>query len=197
MHVPAARRTNPLPTTRGYAVEPAPMSGTGPPVPGRAVRVGTVSMPREPPMPLRSAVCEQFREQAHPDSSASTSLLYYLRMNATIPRREEPIDDVVTLAVEVLRILADSTRLRIATLLIDDELSVSDLAGAVKRPVPGVSQHLAKMRLAHLVATRKQGTTVLYRIDDEHIRQLVLDTTRHVEHLLSDRPAHHEPRSHA
>jgi DNA-binding transcriptional ArsR family regulator len=107
-------------------------------------------------------------------------------MNAIIASSAEQVDDVVTLAVEVLRILADPTRLRIATLLIDAELSVSDLAEAVRRPVPGVSQHLA---------TRKQGTTVLYRIDDEHIRQLVLDTTRHVEHLLSDRPAHHEPRT--
>jgi len=78
-------------------------------------------------------------------------------MNATIPRPEDPSDDVVTLAVEVLRILADSTRLRIATLLIDAELSVSDLAVAVKRPVPGVSQHLAKMRLAHLVTRASRG----------------------------------------
>ncbi len=101
-------------------------------------------------------------------------------------------DDVVTLAVEVLRILADATRLRIAVQLLDGELSVTELAEAVDRPVPGVSQHLAKMRLARLVATRREGTTVRYRIDDEHIRQLVLDTTRHVEHLLSDRPAHHE-----
>jgi DNA-binding transcriptional ArsR family regulator len=101
-------------------------------------------------------------------------------------------DDVVTLAVEVLRILADPTRLRIAVLLLNAELSVSELADAVQRPVAGVSQHLAKMRLAHLVATRREGTTVRYRIDDEHIRQLVLDTTRHVEHLLFDRPAHHE-----
>lgn len=101
-------------------------------------------------------------------------------------------DDVVTLAVEVLRILADPTRLRIAVLLLTAELSVSELADAVQRPVAGVSQHLAKMRLAHLVATRREGTTVRYRIDDEHIRQLVLDTTRHVEHLLFDRPAHHE-----
>lgn len=116
-------------------------------------------------------------------------------MHASIGSESEPVDDVVTLAVEVLRILADSTRLRIAMLLIDAELSVNEMAEAVRRPVPGVSQHLAKMRLAHLVATRKQGTTVLYRIDDEHIRQLVLDTTRHVEHLLSDRPAHHEPRA--
>ncbi len=102
-------------------------------------------------------------------------------------------DDVVTLAVEVLRILADPTRLRIAALLLDRELSVSELAEQVGRPVPGVSQHLAKMRLAHLVATRREGTTVHYRIVDEHIRQLVLDTTRHVEHLICDRPAHHEP----
>lgn len=153
------------------------------------------SVPVRPvPVGLWTAVCEQFREHAHADSFTTSRLLYYLRMNATIPRPEDPSDDVVTLAVEVLRILADSTRLRIATLLIDAELSVSDLAVAVKRPVPGVSQHLAKMRLAHLVSTRKQGTTVLYRIDDEHIRQLVLDTTRHVEHLLSDRPAHHESR---
>lgn len=94
--------------------------------------------------------------------------------------------------MEVLRILADPTRLRIAALVLDHELSVGEIAEAVQRPVPGVSQHLAKMRLAHLVNTRREGTSVRYRIDDEHIRQLVLDTVRHVEHLLSDRPAHHE-----
>jgi len=116
-------------------------------------------------------------------------------MNASVRGRapgSDPDDDVVTLAVEVLRILADPTRLRLATRLLAAELSVTELAEVVGRPVPGVSQHLAKMRLAHLVTTRREGTTVRYRIDDEHIRQLVLDTTRHVEHLLSDRPAHHE-----
>jgi DNA-binding transcriptional ArsR family regulator len=124
-------------------------------------------------------------------------VFYCLRMNASSRVARLPLapidDDVVTLAVEVLRILADPTRLRIAALLLDRELSVSELAEQVARPVPGVSQHLAKMRLAHLVATRREGTTVHYRIVDEHIRQLVLDTTRHVEHLISDRPAHHEP----
>lgn len=109
---------------------------------------------------------------------------------ASAPRSLD--EDVVTLAVEVLRILADATRLRIAVLLIEAELSVTELAEAVGRPVPGVSQHLAKMRLARIVATRREGTTVRYRIDDDHIRQLVLDTTRHVEHLLFDRPTHHE-----
>ena len=100
-------------------------------------------------------------------------------------------DDVVTLAVEVLRMLADPTRLQIAGLLLDDEKSVSQLATELDKPVPGVSQHLAKMRMARLVTTRKQGTSVLYRVENGHVRQLVIDTIGHVEHLLDDAPAHH------
>lgn len=102
-------------------------------------------------------------------------------------------DDVITLAVEVLRVLADPTRLRLAGELLDEELSVSELAARLDRPVTGVSQHLAKMRMAHLVMTRRQGTSVLYRVENGHIRQLVIDTIGHVEHLLEEVPAHHRP----
>jgi DNA-binding transcriptional ArsR family regulator len=100
-------------------------------------------------------------------------------------------DDVVTLAVEVLRMLADPTRLQIAGLLLDDEKSVSQLATELDKPVPGISQHLAKMRMARLVTTRKQGTSVLYRVENGHVRQLVIDAIGHVEHLLDDVPVHH------
>ncbi|NNG40753.1 helix-turn-helix transcriptional regulator [Flexivirga sp. ID2601S] len=100
-------------------------------------------------------------------------------------------DDVVNLAVEVLRVLADPTRLQLAGLLLDDEESVSDLAATLGKPGPAVSQHLAKMRMARLVTTRKQGTSVLYRVENGHVRQLVIDTIGHVEHLLDDIPAHH------
>jgi DNA-binding transcriptional ArsR family regulator len=100
-------------------------------------------------------------------------------------------DDVVTLAVEVLRVLADPTRLQLAGLLLDEEQSVSQLAATLDKPVPGVSQHLAKMRMARLVTTRKQGTSVLYRVENGHVRQLVIDTIGHVEHLLDVVPAHH------
>ena len=49
------------------------------------------------------------------------------------------------------------------------------------------------MRMARLVTTRKQGTSVLYRIENGHVRQLVVDTIGHVEHLLDQVPAHHRP----
>ncbi|HMM94978.1 metalloregulator ArsR/SmtB family transcription factor [Phycicoccus sp.] len=106
---------------------------------------------------------------------------------------EPPVwgDDVVTLAVEVLRMLADPTRLQLAGLLLDDERSVTELAEALERPVPAVSQHLAKLRLARLVTSRRQGQTVLYRVENGHVRQLVVDTVGHVEHLLDRAPADH------
>ena len=97
----------------------------------------------------------------------------------------------MTLAVDVLRVLADPTRLQLAGLLLDEEQSVSQLAATLDKPVPGVSQHLAKMRMARLVTTRKQGTSVLYRVENGHVRQLVVDTIGHVEHLLDVVPPHH------
>lgn len=100
-------------------------------------------------------------------------------------------DEVVSLAVEVLQVLADSTRLRIAGLLLDGELSVGQIAEALERPVPGISQHLARMRLARVVNSRKQGTSVYYRIENDHVQQLVQDTIGHVEHLIDAVPAHH------
>ena len=115
---------------------------------------------------------------------------YYLRMNASTQPAVWP-EDVVGLAVEVLRVLADPTRLQLAGLLLDEERSVSQLAAALDHPVPGTSQHLAKLRMARLVTTRRQGNSVLYRVENGHVRQLVVDTIGHVEHLLDAVPAHH------
>lgn len=100
-------------------------------------------------------------------------------------------EDVVALAVEVLRVLADPTRLQLAGLMLEEEKSVSQLATDLDRPVPAISQHLAKLRMARLVTTRRQGTSVLYRVENGHVRQLVIDTIGHVEHLLDAVPAHH------
>ena len=46
-----------------------------------------------------------------------------------------------------------------------------------------VSQHLAKLRLARVVATRQEGTRVFYRLMDEHARQLVADAIFQAEVL--------------
>lgn len=97
----------------------------------------------------------------------------------------------VELAVEVFAMLADATRVRIVLALTDGELAVNDLAERVGKSAAAVSQHLAKLRLARVVATRQEGTRVFYRLTNEHARQLVADAIFQAEHQLGGTPAHH------
>ena len=99
--------------------------------------------------------------------------------------------EYVELAVEVFAILADATRIRIILALRDTELAVNHLAETVSKSQASVSQHLAKLRLAHIVTTRREGTRVFYRLANEHARQLVADAIFQAEHALEGVPAHH------
>lgn len=103
----------------------------------------------------------------------------------------EPDSQYVELAVEVFTMLADATRVRIILALRDGELSVNHLADIVDKSPAAVSQHLAKLRLARIVATRSEGTRVFYRLENEHARQLVTDAIFQAEHTLGGTPAHH------
>lgn len=87
--------------------------------------------------------------------------------------------------------LADATRVRVLWALVDRELSVNDLADHIGKPAPSVSQHLAKLRMARLVSTRRAGTTIYYSLENEHVRQLVVDAVYNAEHAGPGIPPHH------
>ena len=96
------------------------------------------------------------------------------------------------LAAEVFRMLADSTRVRLLWAMLDMELSVNELADLVGKPAPSVSQHLAKLRMARLVRTRRVGTQVFYRVENDHVARLVRDAVFNAEHAGPDVPRHHQ-----
>ena len=100
-------------------------------------------------------------------------------------------DDHVDLAVEVFRMLADGTRIRILWALIGRELSVNELAAQVGKQPAAVSQHLAKLRMTRVVQTRREGTTVFYRLENDHVARLVTDAIRNAEHAGPGVPGHH------
>ena len=113
-------------------------------------------------------------------------------MNADSVRGRPRIDDdQAALIVEVFRMLADSTRVQVLWALADHELSVNELAEHVSKPAPSVSQHLAKLRMARLVRTRRAGTTIYYSLENEHVRQLVTDAVFNAEHAGPGIPQHH------
>ena len=67
------------------------------------------------------------------------------------------------------RALADPKRLCVLESLAEGELSVRELSTRVGCQVPNMSQHLAVLRSAGLVATRREGSTIYYRLSDPRV----------------------------
>lgn len=63
---------------------------------------------------------------------------------------------------EILKALADDTRLRIIMLLQERPLSVNELANVLEVSQPNVSKHLAKLRLTGILGDRREGMNVFY-----------------------------------
>ncbi|OZB41498.1 MAG: hypothetical protein B7X48_00300 [Acidiphilium sp. 34-60-192] len=78
-------------------------------------------------------------------------------------------------ASDLLKSLANPHRLMILSQLSQGERSVGDLAAALDLRVSTMSQHLALLRRSGLVATRRDGQTMHYRIDDPD-GQRILET---------------------
>jgi ArsR family transcriptional regulator len=71
----------------------------------------------------------------------------------------------------ISRALADAKRLCVIELLATGERSVSDLSREASCQIPNMSQHLAVLRSAGLVASRREGSTVYYRLRDPRIME--------------------------
>lgn len=79
-----------------------------------------------------------------------------------------------TAAAALLRLLANERRLLVLCMLASSgEASVGALCAHAGLSQPAMSQHLAKLRDDGLVATRRAGTTVYYRIVDPRIGVLL------------------------
>ena len=80
------------------------------------------------------------------------------------------IDDAArSRAAAIARALADPKRLCVVERLAPGEQSVSDLSREVGCQVPNMSQHLSVLRSAGLVTSRREGSTVFYRLADERV----------------------------
>jgi DNA-binding transcriptional ArsR family regulator len=104
------------------------------------------------------------------NSDIVDDVLDYLPVSADVDRERY---------AAVGRALADPKRLCVLESLAIGELSVSDLSTRVGCQVPNMSQHLAVLRHAGLVTSRRDGTTILYRLADPR----VLDAYRLIQDL--------------
>ena len=83
---------------------------------------------------------------------------------------------------ELFSALSDASRIRLISLLIEGEKSVSALAEELKMTESAVSHQLRGLRQMHLVRARKHGRQVFYSLDDDHVTKLFSMGLDHVEH---------------
>ena len=76
-------------------------------------------------------------------------------------------------AARLLAALGQTKRLMALCRLLDQEMSVGALAEAVGLGQSALSQHLARLRDLGIVATRRDGQTIYYRLESENARRII------------------------
>src|ERR1700754_1343732 len=87
----------------------------------------------------------------------------------------------------LFKALADATRLRILGLLLTGEVCVCHIHESLKIPQPKASRHLAYLRKAGLVETRRDGLWVHYRMASRS-NQVIAAVEDAVRHALAHSP---------
>ncbi|MEY7999374.1 ArsR/SmtB family transcription factor [Clostridium sp. Mt-5] len=83
---------------------------------------------------------------------------------------------------ELFKVLGDFTRIKIIYALFKKELCVCDIAEILQMSQSAISHQLRILKTSRLVKFRREGKSVYYSLDDEHINRLFNAGLEHVEH---------------
>jgi ArsR family transcriptional regulator len=82
---------------------------------------------------------------------------------------------VLELKAEILKALAEPTRLKILECLRDGEKCICEIVPAINGEQSNISRHISLMQKSHLVTTRKDGVKVMVKVRDARVFE-ILDT---------------------
>ncbi len=94
-----------------------------------------------------------------------------------------PQDDLIFEIAELFKVFGDSTRMKIISSLLEDELCVGDIAVLTNSTPSAISHQLRVLKQAKLVKYRKEGKIVYYSLDDEHVREIYEKGREHIEEV--------------
>ena len=100
-----------------------------------------------------------------------------------MPHNARPIHEA---KAALFKVLGHPARVRILELLSGGELSVGSLQAELGLDSGGTSQHLAALRQAGLVTSRREGTSVFYRVADKEVFSLLEAGRAVITHRLAD-----------
>ena len=92
-----------------------------------------------------------------------------------------PEDEKLYDLAELFKVLGDTTRMKIIYALFQEEMCVCDIADLLNMTQSAISHQLRVLKQARLVKFRKEGKTVYYSLDDNHINQILNCGMCHIE----------------
>lgn len=94
---------------------------------------------------------------------------------------EQPDDEILYDLAELFKVFGDSTRIKILYALSSRELCVGDIAQMLHLSQSSISHQLRILKDSKLVRFRREGKSVFYALDDEHVRNIINMGMEHVE----------------
>lgn len=91
-------------------------------------------------------------------------------------------DELIYDVADFYKVFGDSTRIKILYTLLDREMCVGELVEELNINQSAISHQLRVLRQSDLVKFRKEGKTVIYSIDDEHVSVLLHQGLNHIIH---------------
>ncbi len=95
-----------------------------------------------------------------------------------------PLDEEIVDIADFFKVFGDPTRLKILLLLEQGERGVNAISEELGMQQSTISQQLKLLRARRLVRFRKDGRNVLYRLNDEHIHDILAMGIEHYQELL-------------
>ncbi|RLL45512.1 ArsR family transcriptional regulator [Oceanobacillus piezotolerans] len=91
-------------------------------------------------------------------------------------------EEILFVVSQTFKALSDPTRIRILNLLFEREYSVNEIADTLQLRQSTVSHQLRLLKNLRLVKYRREGTTLYYSHDDEHVMHTLKQTIEHASH---------------
>lgn len=104
-----------------------------------------------------------------------------------------PSDELITFVAQTFHVLGDPTRLKILYMLQKHACCVRDLAILVGVSESAISHQLRLLKDRRLVKQRREGTTIYYTLDDQHLAALFREAEYHANHVYRNLPDHPYP----
>lgn len=95
--------------------------------------------------------------------------------------KKKTTDDILFDVAELFKVFGDSTRIRILYALYEKERNVNDISNALNMNQSAISHQLKILKTNKLIKSRRQGKTIFYSLNDNHVYNIINQGIDHIK----------------